>query len=40
MSDGLDAHLVVRRAGFDLDLPLAAAPGEVVALLGPNGAGK
>ncbi|TDC16056.1 ABC transporter ATP-binding protein [Actinomadura bangladeshensis] len=39
-SDGLDAHLVVRRAGFGLDLPLTAAPGEVVALLGPNGAGK
>ncbi|QKW35449.1 ABC transporter ATP-binding protein [Actinomadura sp. NAK00032] len=37
---GLDARLVVRRAAFDLDLPLAAAPGEVVALLGPNGAGK
>ena len=36
----LDAHLVVRRPGFTLDLPLAAAPGEVVALLGPNGAGK
>ncbi|MEV4256839.1 ABC transporter ATP-binding protein [Spirillospora sp. NPDC049652] len=37
---GLDARLVVRRPGFDLDLALAAAPGEVVALLGPNGAGK
>ncbi|MFB4307588.1 ABC transporter ATP-binding protein [Actinomadura sp. GTD37] len=37
---GLDARLVVRRAAFDLDLSLAAAPGEVVALLGPNGAGK
>ncbi|MFI0406906.1 ABC transporter ATP-binding protein [Actinomadura sp. 3N508] len=37
---GLEARLVVRRAGFDLDLALAAAPGEVVALLGPNGAGK
>jgi molybdate transport system ATP-binding protein len=37
---GLDARLVVRRASFDLDLPLTAAPGEVVALLGPNGAGK
>ncbi|WP_207939104.1 ABC transporter ATP-binding protein [Actinomadura darangshiensis] len=42
MSDagGLDARLVVRRAAFDLDLALTAAPGEVVALLGPNGAGK
>ncbi|RFU37288.1 ABC transporter ATP-binding protein [Actinomadura logoneensis] len=37
---GLDARLVVRRPGFDLDLDLRAAPGEVVALLGPNGAGK
>ncbi|MDL4770873.1 MULTISPECIES: ABC transporter ATP-binding protein [Thermomonosporaceae] len=37
---GLDARLVVRRGAFDLDLELAAAPGEVVALLGPNGAGK
>jgi molybdate transport system ATP-binding protein len=36
----LDAHLVVRRSGFTLDLRLAAEPGEVVALLGPNGAGK
>ncbi|NVI87496.1 ATP-binding cassette domain-containing protein [Actinomadura sp. BRA 177] len=40
MSDGLEAHLIVRRAAFDLDLVLTAAPGEVVALLGPNGAGK
>ncbi|TDC45892.1 ABC transporter ATP-binding protein [Actinomadura sp. KC345] len=37
---GLDARLVVRRAGFGLDLALTAEPGEVVALLGPNGAGK
>ncbi|TDB91724.1 ABC transporter ATP-binding protein [Actinomadura sp. KC216] len=37
---GLEARLVVRRGAFDLDLALAAAPGEVVALLGPNGAGK
>jgi len=36
----LDAHLVVRRPGFTLDLRLCAGPGEVVALLGPNGAGK
>lgn len=36
----LDAHLVVRRPGFTLDLTLTAEPGEVVALLGPNGAGK
>ncbi|NMO53173.1 ABC transporter ATP-binding protein [Actinoplanes sp. TBRC 11911] len=36
----LDARIVVRRAGFTLDLELSAAPGEVVALLGPNGAGK
>jgi molybdate transport system ATP-binding protein len=36
----LDAHLVVRRAGFLLDAELRAGAGEVVALLGPNGAGK
>ncbi|MCU7725504.1 ABC transporter ATP-binding protein [Actinoplanes sp. KI2] len=36
----LDARLVVRRAGFTLDIELAVAAGEVVALLGPNGAGK
>ncbi|MGX6602978.1 ABC transporter ATP-binding protein [Micromonosporaceae bacterium Da 78-11] len=36
----LDAHLVVRRADFALDIELHAEPGEVVALLGPNGAGK
>jgi molybdate transport system ATP-binding protein len=36
----LDAHLVVRRPGFTLDIELTAEPGEVVALLGPNGAGK
>ncbi|RIV37079.1 ABC transporter ATP-binding protein [Micromonospora radicis] len=36
----LDAHLVVDRDSFRLDLPLTIAPGEVVALLGPNGAGK
>jgi molybdate transport system ATP-binding protein len=38
--DLLDAHLVVRRGNFDLDIALRAAPGEVIALLGPNGAGK
>ncbi|MFI6995636.1 ABC transporter ATP-binding protein [Nonomuraea wenchangensis] len=36
----LDAHLVVTRAAFTLDLDLHVAAGEVVALLGPNGAGK
>ncbi|WP_200303983.1 ABC transporter ATP-binding protein [Streptomyces adelaidensis] len=38
--DGLDAHLVVQRGDFRLDVALTAAPGDVVALLGPNGAGK
>ncbi|MFI1480033.1 ABC transporter ATP-binding protein [Streptomyces sp. NPDC020747] len=37
---GLDAHLVVDRGSFRLDVALTAAPGDVVALLGPNGAGK
>ncbi|GAA0802196.1 ABC transporter ATP-binding protein [Spirilliplanes yamanashiensis] len=36
----LDAHLVVDRGAFRLDVPLTVAAGEVVALLGPNGAGK
>jgi molybdate transport system ATP-binding protein len=36
----LDAHLVVDRGTFRLDLELLIAAGEVVALLGPNGAGK
>jgi molybdate transport system ATP-binding protein len=36
----LDAHLVVDRGSFRLDIALSVAPGEVVALLGPNGAGK
>jgi molybdate transport system ATP-binding protein len=36
----LDARLVVRRAGFALDVALGVPAGEVVALLGPNGAGK
>ncbi len=36
----IDAHLVVRRAAFTLDVELTVAEGEVVALLGPNGAGK
>ncbi|MFI1959393.1 ABC transporter ATP-binding protein [Streptomyces althioticus] len=38
--EGLDAHLVVERGSFRLDITLTAAPGDVVALLGPNGAGK
>ena len=36
----IDAHLVVRRPAFCLDIELNVAEGEVVALLGPNGAGK
>ncbi|WP_218125939.1 ABC transporter ATP-binding protein [Sinosporangium album] len=37
---GLNAHLVVERPAFRLDLTVEVADGEVVALLGPNGAGK
>ncbi|OPG13730.1 ABC transporter ATP-binding protein [Microbispora sp. GKU 823] len=36
----MEAHLVVERPAFRLDVELRAAAGEVVALLGPNGAGK
>jgi molybdate transport system ATP-binding protein len=36
----MEAHVVVRRPAFTLDLALSAAAGEVVALLGPNGSGK
>ncbi|MGI5288458.1 ABC transporter ATP-binding protein [Nonomuraea polychroma] len=36
----LDAHLVVTRPAFALDIAVEVAAGEVVALLGPNGAGK
>ncbi|HEY3479115.1 MAG TPA: ATP-binding cassette domain-containing protein, partial [Streptomyces sp.] len=37
---GLDAHLLLDRGTFRLDVALSVAPGEVLALLGPNGAGK
>jgi molybdate transport system ATP-binding protein len=36
----VDAHIVVSRGEFRLELPLRVDRGEVVALLGPNGAGK
>ncbi|MBA2465900.1 MAG: ABC transporter ATP-binding protein [Nocardioidaceae bacterium] len=36
----LDAHIVVRRRGHTLDVPLRADPGDVIAVIGPNGAGK
>ena len=36
----LAADLRVHRAAFDLDVRLAAGPGEVVVVVGPNGAGK
>jgi molybdate transport system ATP-binding protein len=36
----VDAHLVVQRDGFRLDVSLRIGAGEVVGLLGPNGAGK
>lgn len=38
--EGLDARVVVQRAGFRLDAAVTAAPGEVVAVMGPSGAGK
>jgi len=36
----LDAHLVVHRGAWTLDVELLLASGGVTALLGPNGAGK
>lgn len=36
----LDSHILARRGDFDVDVPLAAEAGSVVALLGPNGSGK
>jgi molybdate transport system ATP-binding protein len=36
----LDAHLVVRRGQFTVDIRLSVADGEVLGVLGPNGAGK
>jgi molybdate transport system ATP-binding protein len=37
---GLDARVVVNRAGFDIDVAITATPGRTVAVVGPNGAGK
>ena len=36
----LDAHLVVRQGGFELDCALAVPDGRVLGVLGPNGSGK
>ena len=36
----LDAHIVVARRGFVLDVALAVASGETIAIMGPSGAGK
>jgi molybdate transport system ATP-binding protein len=36
----LQAQVVARRGGFELDAAVQAVPGEVLAVLGPNGAGK
>lgn len=37
---GLDAHLVVERDAFVLDVAFGIEPGETLAVLGPNGSGK
>ena len=36
----LDAHLVVRRGQFTVDVELSVPDGAVLGMLGPNGAGK
>ncbi len=36
----LDAHLVVRRGQFTVDVELSVPDGQVLGMLGPNGAGK
>lgn len=36
----LDSHVIARRGSFEVDIPLQAESGSVIALLGPNGSGK
>ncbi len=36
----LEGSIGVRLPGFDLDVEIEVAPGELLAILGPNGAGK
>lgn len=38
--DGLDARVRLRRGVAEIDVALAAGPGEVIGVLGPNGGGK
>ena len=40
MTGSLDAHVVVRRGSFEVDVALAVGDGRVLGVLGPNGAGK
>ncbi|CAQ02604.1 ABC transporter ATP-binding protein [Clavibacter sepedonicus] len=39
-ADGLDAHVVVERPAFRLDVRLRVPAGSATAVVGPNGAGK
>ena len=38
--EGLDARICLQRGAVELDVSLAARPGQVIGVLGPNGGGK
>ena len=40
LETGLDARIILSRGNIQLDVNLAAQPGQVIGVLGPNGGGK